>query len=124
MSGRPPKPGGPFEARLTVRLPADDAQAWRAAAANAGLGVSDWLREAVASAAGVPGSTTGRGARRLPAQVADMRLLWLVSNLTSNLNQLARACNSSAARGEPVHLVQVLEQLRQIQTAAHQLLPN
>jgi hypothetical protein len=52
-----------------------------------------------------------------------MRLLWLVSNLTSNLNQLARACNSSVARGEPIDLVQVLEQLRQIQTAAHQLLP-
>jgi hypothetical protein len=88
------------------------------------LGVSDWLREAVAGATGVPGATTGRGARRKPAQATDMRLLWLISNLTSNLNQLARACNSSVARGEPIHLVHVLEQLRQIQSAAHHLLPN
>lgn len=123
MSGRPPKPGGPFEARLTVRLPTDDARAWRAAATDAGLGVSDWLRDAVARASAVPGAATRRGARRRPAP-ADGRLLWLVSNLTSNVNQLARACTSSAARGEPIQLVQVLKVLHQIQTSSHELLPK
>lgn len=124
MSGRPAKPGGPFEARLTVRLPTDDARAWRAAATEAGLGVSDWLRNAVARASAVPGAATGRGARRRPAQAVDGRLLWLVSDLTSNVNQLARACNSSAARGEPILLVQVLGVLHQIQARSHELLPK
>lgn len=117
---RPPKPGGPFDAHLTLRLPTEDRAAWRAAAAAANLGVSDWLRSQVAAAASVPGAFTGRGARRRQAAPVDARLLWLASNLASNTNQLARACNTAVATGAPFQLVQVLEELRRIQDAAHE----
>ena len=124
MTGRPPKLGGPFEARLTVRLSVDDALVWRASAAEAGLGLSDWLRAQVAAAAAVPGATSGRGARRRQAEPADPRILWLFSNLTSNINQLSRSCNSTLAQGEPIQLIHVLEVLKKIHDAAHGLLSN
>ena len=124
MSGTPSKRNAPFESRLTLRLPAADALAWREAASAAGLGLSDWLRQAVARSSSVPGAASGRGLRPRTAEPADGRLLRLLSNVSSSLNQLARASNAAIARGEPLELIQVLVALKSIQDAVYELLPN
>ncbi|TSD59056.1 hypothetical protein FFI97_005785 [Variovorax sp. KBS0712] len=118
---RPPKPGGPFDAHLTLRLPTEDRAAWRAAAATANLGVSDWLRSQVAAAASVPGAFTGRGAPRRPAAVSDPKLTWLASNISSSCNQLAKHVNTAAVIASPIQAVQILESLKAIEETAREL---
>ncbi|WP_432489528.1 plasmid mobilization relaxosome protein MobC [Kineococcus sp. SYSU DK018] len=98
------------EAALVVRLSAAERASWHAAARAAGWGkTAGWVRSVVAAAvAGRGGSTSAAAASSTssapatagtPAAV-DREVLRELSQIGSNVNQLARAVNVAARGGQ------------------------
>ncbi len=96
------------EAALVVRLSAAERASWHAAARAAGWGkTAGWVRAVVAAAAaGRAGSTSAAAAASpssatsgTPAAV-DREVLRELSQIGSNVNQLARAVNVAARGGQ------------------------
>lgn len=86
--------------RLSVRLPAEEAADWKAAAARSGLTLSDWLRSQI-RIDGVDVVVTRKPpprkvAARAPVHV-DPALVRAVANAGNNLNQIARHLHSGGA---------------------------
>jgi hypothetical protein len=92
--------GGRLDVRVTVRVPEVEAVRWRAAAAGAGVSVSDWLRARAAAGQEVGPVATGRPTPRKRvmgrARVvrADPVVIEQLARIGNNLNQLARWANT------------------------------
>lgn len=76
---------------ISLRVSPDEARAFRASSEAAGVGLSDWIRVQIAPS-GTAAKLHGRP-RHTP--VADPRLLRQLLRISQNLNQIARALNSS-----------------------------
>lgn len=91
-----------LDRRIGMRLPAEVADAWKAAAKAAGRSLSDWIRAQVAVGGVV---VTGKPSparvpkRRAEAQ-ADPALVREVAKVGNNLNQVARKLNSGGVLDE------------------------
>ncbi|MBU2750121.1 MobC family plasmid mobilization relaxosome protein [Acidithiobacillus thiooxidans] len=87
-----------LDQRLSFRLPAAVADAWRAAAQAAGLSLSDWVRSQVSVGGEVPVTTRKPSPRKIPklrtVVPVDPLLVRAVANAGNNLNQIARSLNS------------------------------
>lgn len=121
---------GEFPTRIGLRLPFDDADAWRAAARARGMNLSDWLRSAVRIGAGAAAPMTGRRtpgrrqpdlSRRRYTQV-DPALLFQLSQLGNSVNQIAHRLNGQYITGQPIDVLSSAESLKQIELAMQKIL--
>ncbi|WP_253452449.1 MobC family plasmid mobilization relaxosome protein [Halomonas sp. Y3] len=104
--------------RVTLRLPADTATAWRRQADAAEVTLSDWVRRRVDGGHAVPAAKPRRQ-RRLRTLTADPELLRQLAAIGSNLNQIARVLNSIGLSLSD-HL-RLLAELAAIQRELHRL---
>lgn len=119
-----PSMSGELTELVAVRVRAVDAAAWRSAAADAGVGLSDLIRARMAGVAGgeLPAELTGRPSprRRAPGRGAvpraDPELVAGLARIGNNLNQLARRANQSRAVD-----FEVLAELSHIEVALDRL---
>ncbi len=112
---RPPKHGQPMEAGARIRLPDEVLQRWKAAAADIGLCLSDWLRDRVDGLDG--GDPTGpvvqtrkptprRGTpRHRPFTESDPAQVRELAKIGNNLNQIARWANTYKGAGDAVEVI-------------------
>lgn len=78
----------------------------------AGFSMSEWLRQTCVT------QSASRPVRAKPQLHPDVkRLIWEVSRIGANLNQIARALNIAAKHGNPVLLVETIVTLRAIELA-------
>lgn len=99
---------------ISVRLPAALAAEWRAAAAQSGLLMSDWLRQVVGRGA-VRVVDYRRPAPRRRFSPVDPALLAAVARVGNNLNQAAHVINRHALLGQRVDALRCLNVLAEIQ---------
>jgi len=92
-----------------VRCNASEHAAIMAAAAQAGLGAGAWLRSL---AIGSAGPRARRQSRAGQAELA--RVLGLIGNYGSNLNQLARVANMSGELPTEAALIEIAQHVRAI----------
>ena len=109
----PPRKRPRYTTVVSLRLPSDVADSWRAAAAGAGVSFSDWVRGQVKAGDGVtlktrkPTPVRGTGARRNQTP-GDPELVLAVNRVGVNVNQIARRVNGS--RVDTVLVQRVLSQ--------------
>jgi hypothetical protein len=113
-----PKRPPPLTQRVTLRLPADTADAWRYQAKAADITLSDWVRRRVDGGHAVP-AVKPRHPRRLRTLTADPVLLRQLAAIGSNLNQIARVLNSVGLT--PGDHAELLAELAAIQRELHRL---
>ena len=99
---------------VSARVPAEIADAWRAAAGAAGLAMSDWLRQSVDDGA-VRVVDYRRPAPRRRFAPVDPTLLAAIGRAGNNLNQTARAIHRDALFGQRVDALRCLKVLAEIQ---------
>ena len=109
-----------LDQRLSFRLPASVADAWRAAAQAADLSLSDWVRSQVSVGGGVTVTTRKPSPRKIPklrtVVPVDPLLIRAVANAGNNLNQIARSLNSGDADvSTSAILVMLVETERRLQ---------
>ena len=100
MTEEPPRGRPRLNTVVSLRLPSDVAESWRAAATAAGVSFSDWVRGQVKAGDGVtlqtgkptPGSATGGRRNQTPG---DPELVLAVNRVGVNVNQIARRVNGS-----------------------------
>ncbi len=101
MGRRASAPEGAATRKITVRLPGPVADQWSAAAADAGLTVSDWVRLRAAAGSATSGWVGRRPPRRRPGlgvavpPPVDPAVVAQLARIGNNLNQIARRLNSS-----------------------------
>lgn len=117
MAERRPRPS-PLTQRVTLRLPADTATAWRRQAKAAEITLSDWVRRRVDGGHAVPAAKP-RERRRLRTLTADPVLLRQLAAIGNNVNQIARVLNSVGLT--PSDHLQLLTELAAIQRELHHL---
>ena len=108
----------PLTQRVTLRLPADTATAWRHQAQAAELTLSDWVRRRVDGGHAVPAAKPRRR-RRLRTLTADPELLQQLASLGSNMNQIARRVNGLGL--DASNVIELLTELAAIQRELHRL---
>ena len=121
---------GEFPTRVGLRLPADVAVEWRAAARVRGVSLSEFVRSGVAIAGAVAGPQTGRAApgRRQPDLArrkytnVDPELLNALARWGNSLNMIAHRLNSQNVAGTPLDVVSAAKSLKVIESAAQQIL--
>ena len=104
-----------LEARLGFRLPSAVADDWRSQAKASGLSLSDWLRGLVDSrqTTGLP--TPASQPRCDEKNSYDPELMRQLLKIGNNLNQVARALNTSKKMGTPFDMIQALVLLNSIE---------
>ena len=124
---RPLKGAVPLATVLAVRVPHAVAADWRSAAAERGLGMSDWLRQSIdPSAVRVTGKSPAKATKRRYSP-ADPTLVAAVNRVGNTVNQVARVLNRQVLTGERVDVLrclQVLVQIQQDMTAIAMSVPN
>ncbi|MEP7295242.1 MAG: hypothetical protein ABI702_03575 [Burkholderiales bacterium] len=99
---------------VSARIPESVAQEWRAAAADSGLPMSDWLRQSVhLNAVPVIDYRPPKPRRRFSP--ADTALLHAVARVGNNLNQLAKLMQDLALRAQRIDTLRCLRVLVEIQ---------
>ena len=112
---RPLKTAVPLAAVLAVRVPLAVAAEWRRAAAARGLGLSDWLRQAIdPDAVRITGKARLKAAKRRYSP-ADPAMVIAVNRVGNNINQIARSLNRQALTSERVDLLRCLRVLSEVQ---------
>lgn len=93
-----------------VKVTADERDAWQAAAAAAGVTLSDMLRDAMAT------RRVGRDrvVRRRAPRRADPALLAAIGRAGNNLNQIAHWCNRYKGGADAVQVLAALASIEQI----------
>lgn len=117
-----------MDSKISLRLPVSVCQAWKDAAASAGLCLGDWVRTQIAvdgvdqvvSKKPTPRKVPDLAKRRFVP--ADPALINQVARLGNNLNQIARSINRSGL--EASDQFQLLEQLLLIQQQLERLVNN
>ncbi len=112
MGRGPAAPEGAATAKVTVRLPEPVSVEWRAAAAAAGVTLSDWVRARVGAAGSAGAGLVGRRpprrrevlGRAVPPPV-DPAVVMQLARIGNNLNQIARALNVTRGPLEVAGLV-------------------
>ena len=99
---------------VSARVPAEVADAWRAAAGAVGLAMSDWLRQAVDRDA-VRVVDYRRPAPRRRFSLVDPALLAAIARVGNNLNQTAHVIHRDALIGQRVDALRCLNVLAEIQ---------
>lgn len=113
----------PLDVVVSARVPEAVAKEWRAAATAAGLGLSDWIRQAVdGERVRVSGKPTPRK-RPKPAAPsgADPLLLGQLLAISNFVTDVAHAVRTRMAKGEPFLVVEILIMLRVIEGHLHTL---
>lgn len=96
---------------LTIRLTPEEREAIDFAAEGAGLATGSYAREVLL------GAPAPRSVRRLPVERRELaRLLGLLGNIGSNINQIARAANS----GDGVDVMDLGQALGILRHLAHE----
>ena len=92
----------------SLRLSPETLLNWRTQAEAANLSLSDWLREKVDASemTGLPPPSSGYGQSNVLA--IDPLLVQQLAQIGNNLNQLARALNTSKKIGHPIDVAQAL----------------
>lgn len=109
----PPRKRPRLTTVVSLRLPPDVADSWRAAATGAGVSFSDWVRGQVKAGddvtlqSGKPTPIRGTGGRRNQTP-GDPELVLAVNRVGVNVNQIARRVNGS--RVDTVLVQRVLSQ--------------
>lgn len=112
---RPLKGPVPLATVLAVRVPHSVAADWRSAAAERGLGMSDWLRESIdPDAVRVTGKAQTKPTKRRYSS-ADPALVAALNRAGNNINQVARVLNRQVLAGERVDVLRCLRVLTQLQ---------
>lgn len=95
-----------------VKVTPSERQAWKAEAAAAGVTVADLIRQRMGAAPEGRAPKRTRAARR-----ADPRLLQAAGRIGSNLNQIARWCNTHAEGADAVQVLAALVSIDQALTS-------
>ncbi len=95
-----------------VKVTPAERAAWKAAAAAAGVTVADLIRQRMGSAPEGRAPKRTRAARR-----ADPRLLQAAGRIGSNLNQIARWCNTHAEGADALQVLAALVSIDQALTS-------
>ncbi len=95
-----------------VKVTPEERAAWKAAAAAAGVTVADLIRQRMGTAPEGRAPKRTRAARR-----ADPRLLQAAGRIGSNLNQIARWCNTHAEGADAVQVLAALVSIDQALTS-------
>lgn len=99
---REPEPGS-RDLWQHVKVTPSERAAWKAAAAAEGVTVADLIRKRMGTAPEGRAPKRARAARR-----ADPRLLQAAGRIGSNLNQIARWCNTYADGADAVQVLAAL----------------
>ena len=94
---------GSREKWVHVKATPEERDAWKAAAAAAGLTVADLFRQKMAAKLEGRAPKKTRAARR-----ADPKLIQAAGRIGSNLNQIAKWCNTHAAGADAVQVLAAL----------------
>ena len=95
-----------------VKVTPSERAAWKAAAQAEGLTVADLIRKRMGAA------TEGRAPKRTrAARRADPRLLQAAGRIGSNLNQIARWCNTHCENADAVQVLAALVAIDQALTS-------
>lgn len=95
-----------------VKVTPAERAAWKAAAAAEGVTVADLIRKRMGTA------TEGRAPKRTrAARRADPRLLQAAGRIGSNLNQIARWCNTHCENADAVQVLAALVSIDQALTS-------
>lgn len=80
---------------ITLRLPQNNKLLWQENAYQEGLNLGDWIRKTIdGNHAFVTKRSTPKKADKIKYQKADPDLIRGISRIGSNLNQVARWCNT------------------------------
>lgn len=88
---------------LRARVSPDELEAVQAAAAAAGVGLSDYVRQRV-----LTGSNQQRAARRRPGAAADPALVQRIASAQRALVEIARLCRDRNAAADAVQIIAAL----------------
>lgn len=99
---------------VSARLPAALAAEWRAAAAQSGLLMSDWLRQAVdRGAVRIVDYRQPRPRRRF--STADPALLLAVARIGNSVNQIAKIMHGHSLSAQRIDALRCLQVLIEVQ---------
>lgn len=95
-----------------VKVTPEERAAWKAAAAAAGVTVADLIRQRMGTGPEGRAPKRTRAARR-----ADPRLIQAAGRIGSNLNQIARWCNTHCENADAVQVLAALVAIDQALTS-------